>query len=131
MNTVTKRTKVEPDGWLKVQAPPELENQEVDVIIVPQRLPAAERVAAWQRLCEESQNLPTSRAFIDEVTIRVEPSTHPTFPRDPKDEIFIAAGLASDADYLITGDKDLLDEQPLVSTQILRPADFARLFAIA
>jgi putative PIN family toxin of toxin-antitoxin system len=68
----------------------------------------------------------TSRAFIDEVTIRVEPSTHPTFPRDPKDEIFIAAGLASDADYLITGDKDLLDEQPLVSTQILRPADERR-----
>lgn len=73
----------------------------------------------------------TWRAFIDEVTIRVEPSTHSTFPRDPKDETFIAAGLASDADYLITGDKDLLDEQPLVSTQILRPADFARLFAIA
>ena len=39
--------------------------------------------------------------------------------------------LASDADYLITGDKDLLDEQPLDSTQILRPADFAHLFAIA
>jgi putative PIN family toxin of toxin-antitoxin system len=69
------------------------------------------------------------RALIEEVTI--EPSTHPTFPRDPKDETFIAAGLASDADYLITGDKDLLDEQPLVSTQIPRPADFARLFAIA
>ena len=66
MNTVTKKTKVEPDGWLKVQAPPELENQEVDVIIVPQRLPAAERVAAWQRLCEESQNLPTSQEITDE-----------------------------------------------------------------
>lgn len=70
-------------------------------------------------------------AFIEEVTIRIEPSTHPAFHRDPKDELFIAAALASDADYLITGDKDLLDEQPLVSTQILRPADFARLFAIA
>jgi hypothetical protein len=45
MNTVTKKTKVESDGWLKVQAPPEMENQEVDVIIVPQRRPAAERVA--------------------------------------------------------------------------------------
>jgi putative PIN family toxin of toxin-antitoxin system len=71
------------------------------------------------------------RAFIEEVTVQVEPSSHPAFPRDPKDEIFIAAALASDADYLITGDKDLLDEQPLDSTQILRPAEFARLFAIA
>jgi putative PIN family toxin of toxin-antitoxin system len=65
-------------------------------------------------------------AFIEEVTIRIEPSTDPTFPRDPKDEFFIAAALASDADYLITGDKDLLDEKLLVSTRILRPADFAR-----
>lgn len=63
------------------------------------------------------------RALIEEVTICVEPSTHPTFLRDPKDEIIIAAALASDADYLVTGDKDLLDEQPLVSTRILRPAD--------
>ena len=46
MNTVTKKTKVEPDGWLKVQAPPELENQEVDVIIVPKRPTASD---AWPR----------------------------------------------------------------------------------
>ena len=71
------------------------------------------------------------KALIEDVTIRVLPTTPLPFPRDPKDELFIAAALASDADYLITGDKDLLDEQPLVSTQILRPAEFARLFAIA
>lgn len=71
------------------------------------------------------------RAFIEEVTVRVEPSSHPAFPRDPKDELFIAAAIASEADYLITGDKVLLDEQHLDSTQILRPADFAHLFAIA
>ena len=71
------------------------------------------------------------RALVEEVTVRVSTTTPPPFPRDPKDELFLAAALASDADYLITGDKDLLDEQPLVSTQILRPAEFARLFAIA
>ena len=66
MNTVTKKTKVDPNGWLKVQAPPELENQEVDVIIVPQRPPAAERLAGWRRLSEEIQNLPDSREITDE-----------------------------------------------------------------
>ncbi len=55
MNTVTKKTRVESNGWLKIQAPAELENQEVDVIIVPQRPIASERLAAWQRLCEEAQ----------------------------------------------------------------------------
>jgi predicted nucleic acid-binding protein len=67
------------------------------------------------------------KAFIEAVTIRVRPVTPPPFPRDPKDEPFIAS--ACDA-YLITGDKDLLEEQPLASTQIVRPAEFARLFEI-
>jgi len=66
MNTVTKKTRVEADGWLKVQVPAELENQEVDVIIVPQRPPAAERVAAWQDLGEKDQNLADSKAITDE-----------------------------------------------------------------
>jgi len=66
MNTVTKKTKVEPDGWLKVQAPPELENQEVDVIIVPQRPPAGERLATWRSVSDEIQSLPSSKAITDE-----------------------------------------------------------------
>jgi len=66
MNTVTKKTSVEPDGWLKIQAPPELENQEVDVIIVPQRPPAEKRVAAWRRVCEEIQNPDGSKGITDE-----------------------------------------------------------------
>ena len=66
MNTVTKKTRVEPNGWLKVQAPPELENQEVDVIIVSRRPPASERVAAWQGLLEDTQGLPESKEITEE-----------------------------------------------------------------
>jgi hypothetical protein len=64
MNTLMKKTKVESDGWLKIQAPPELENQEVDVIIIPQRPTASERVSVWRRLTEEIGGLPKS----DEIT---------------------------------------------------------------
>jgi hypothetical protein len=66
MNTLMKKTKVESDGWLKIQAPPELENQEVDVIIIPQRPPASERVAAWRRLTEKIGSLPKSEAITEE-----------------------------------------------------------------
>ena len=66
MNTVTKKTKVESNGWLKIQAPPELENQEVDVIIIPKRPTASERVAAWRRLCDETQELPNAKDITDE-----------------------------------------------------------------
>ena len=66
MNTLMKKTKVESDGWLKIQAPPELENQEVDVIIIPQRPTASERVSAWRRLTEEIDRFDKSEDITDE-----------------------------------------------------------------
>ena len=66
MNTVTKKTRVESNGWLKIQAPPELENQEVDVIIVPQRPIASERLAAWRRLCEATQTVLDANEITEE-----------------------------------------------------------------
>jgi len=38
----------------------------VDVIIVPRRHPAVERLAAWKQLCEEVQSLPASKEISDE-----------------------------------------------------------------
>ena len=66
MNTVTKKIKVEADGWLKIQAPPELENQEVEVIIIPRRPSASERLTAWRRLSEEAQAIPKSKNITEE-----------------------------------------------------------------
>lgn len=57
-------------------------------------------------------------------------ATVPDFPRDPKDVPFLLAALASQADYLITGDKDLLEAQHLVPTRIVTVAEFAHLFGI-
>lgn len=36
------------------------------------------------------------------------PLTVPQFTRDSKDDVLVAIALAAGADYLITGDKDLL-----------------------
>lgn len=57
-------------------------------------------------------------------------ATVPEFPRDPRDVPFLIAALASKADYLITGDKDLLESQQLVPTRIITVAEFAILFGI-
>jgi len=51
-------------------------------------------------------------------------------PRDPKDAPFLAAALASEADYLITGDKDFSEAQPLITSRIVSVSEFARLFDI-
>lgn len=49
-------------------------------------------------------------------------------PRDPKDSPFLAAALFSEADFLITGDQDLLSARGLVRTQIVTVAEFAAKF---
>jgi uncharacterized protein len=44
--------------------------------------------------------------------------------KDPDDDKFIAAALAGDADYLVSGDKYLLDVGSYHRTKIVRPAFF-------
>jgi putative PIN family toxin of toxin-antitoxin system len=44
--------------------------------------------------------------------------------RDPKDDKFLEVAVNGKADYLITGDRDLLVLHPFRNIQILTPADF-------
>ena len=52
------------------------------------------------------------------------------FARDPKDAPFLAAAIATSAEYLITGDRDLLQAQALVSTRIVTAAEMAQILQI-
>ncbi|MDX2188466.1 MAG: putative toxin-antitoxin system toxin component, PIN family [Bacteroidota bacterium] len=44
--------------------------------------------------------------------------------RDPKDNFLLDLIDFSKADYLVTGDKDLLEHNPFKSAKILTPAEF-------
>jgi uncharacterized protein len=44
--------------------------------------------------------------------------------RDPKDEKFLELAVASNADYIVSGDKDLLVLNPFRHTLILTPREF-------
>jgi len=59
------------------------------------------------------------------------PPEVPDFPRDPKDAPLLAAALAAHADFLITGDNDLLQAKDLVATRIVTVAEFSREFRIS
>jgi predicted nucleic acid-binding protein len=50
--------------------------------------------------------------------------------RDPKDAIFLAAAVATAADYLVTGDRDLLQTQFAGPTRIVTVADFSAVLHI-
>ena len=52
------------------------------------------------------------------------------FPRDPKDALFLAAAIATNAEYLITGDRDLFQVQAVVATRIVTPAEMAKILQI-
>lgn len=51
--------------------------------------------------------------------------TIPTVSRDPKDDYLLAYALVGQADYLITGDDDLLVLGNVGGVTILRPSDFS------
>jgi len=48
----------------------------------------------------------------------------PQICRDPKDNFLLGLISESDADYLVTGDKDLLSLNPFKNTKILEPVEF-------
>lgn len=47
--------------------------------------------------------------------------------RDPKDNFLLDLIDFSKADYLVTGDKDLLEHHPFLTAQILTPGEFEKL----
>jgi uncharacterized protein len=54
----------------------------------------------------------------------VTPSRKVTACRDPKDDKFLEAALAGEADCIVSGDADLLTLTPFENIPILRPAEF-------
>ena len=65
---------------------------------------------------------------IEENTTEVETDENINFPRDQKDERFLACALSCEADYMITGDKDFTEAQRLVKTTIVSVSMFKNLF---
>jgi len=47
--------------------------------------------------------------------------------RDPKDDKFIACAVEGGADYLVTGDSDLLDIERYETVQMIRAYDFVQM----
>lgn len=51
----------------------------------------------------------------------------PGICRDPDDEVYLQTALAGRADYIVSGDQDLLDLHVLNDLPIILPADFERI----
>ncbi len=58
-------------------------------------------------------------SIFDQVATNITVTLDISFPRDQKDAKFLACALTSDADFLITGDRDFEDAQKMVNTKII------------
>jgi putative PIN family toxin of toxin-antitoxin system len=63
-------------------------------------------------------------SIITEASHIVHPTQRITACRDPEDNALLECALAGHADYLVTGDRDLLVLDPFRGIRILRPAEF-------
>lgn len=64
---------------------------------------------------------------LDTVTRSSEVNDVVDFPRDRKDAKFLACALATDADFLLTGDRDFAEAKNLGKTRIISVSLFKRL----
>jgi len=66
------------------------------------------------------------RRVLESHTLRVFPKQQINLCRDPKDNMVLTTCRASRADYLVTGDKDLLSLKKFKSTLIFTPREFLK-----
>jgi putative PIN family toxin of toxin-antitoxin system len=62
--------------------------------------------------------------IIDAFTTTIDVNISVDFPRDPKDAKFLECAIASNADYLVTGDRDFDDISDLQNTQVVSASRF-------
>lgn len=64
--------------------------------------------------------------ILEHHVIKIVPKKISSISRDPKDDMLLALSLAGNADYLITGDKDLLVLRRFEKTKIVTPRQFIK-----
>lgn len=75
---------------------------------------------------EEVQHLTATLVANGEVIPKIT-GTIPAVTRDPKDDYLLAYAVVGDADFLVTGDEDLLVFKQVRAVRICRPRDFVEI----
>jgi len=104
-----------------------IRNGQITIITCTEQLhelSEAFRKPKFQKYFQTNQ-IATFFSFLEGVSLIV-PITTAIAPlcRDPKDDYLLALSIKSDAHYLVTGDKDLLEIQKINNTLIIKYVDF-------
>ncbi len=99
------------------------------LVICPVILNEVERVLVKKFLANKNETREVLRLISQAAAINVHPKQKVTgVCRDADDDNVLACALAGKADYLVTGDADLLDLREYAGIRILTPRDFEMLF---
>jgi putative PIN family toxin of toxin-antitoxin system len=101
-------------------------SKEVKVVVSDEMLKELSEVLSRPRFRNifTAERIKELFSLLDSYAIVVSPSQKVSACRDEKDNFLLEVALEGKADYLITGDEDLLVLNPFQNTKILRPKDF-------
>ena len=103
-----------------------ISDREITIVITAQLLEELEEVTKKNRLQKYFNRNKVAELIhlLETIALNYE-ITHQYFDcRDPKDNFLLDLAAISKADYLVTGDRDLLSLNPFEKTIILTPSDF-------
>jgi uncharacterized protein len=104
----------------------ELARDKFELIYPARLIIELQRVTEKRKLSSRisAESLAELLQLISEKGILVEPTDVPALCRDPADDIYLACALAAQAQFIVTGDHDLLSMSQHQSTMIVMPAVF-------
>ncbi len=105
-----------------------LTQDEIDVLVPRELIAELAAKVATKHYFRTRIPYATINAFIEQLTALAELPTPleeiAAYSRDPKDDYLVAYGIINEADYVITGDADLLVLGHVEALQILNPSNF-------
>ena len=100
--------------------------KQIEIIISEQLLTEIRTVTQRPKLTKyfPQQKVEDFLEFLTSIAIKIEITSNVTLCRDPKDNFLLALAKDSKANYLLTGDSDLLILNRFENTEILKYIDF-------
>ena len=100
-------------------------NDRVELLISPKS--HAELLTKLPKFPLTADFIDKQDALIQAKATKIIPKKKVKISRDPKDNMFLELSLEGNADYLITGDRDLLDLKSFKDTRVLSPKEFLKI----
>jgi putative PIN family toxin of toxin-antitoxin system len=107
-----------------------ISNGQITIITTDQLLVEIKMVTSREKLKKyfPKESVSELIELLETISINIQIKPKHFISRDPKDNFLLDLIDFSKADYLVTGDKDLLSHHPFKTAEILTPSEFEKKF---